>query len=385
MVLEVYFRIDTILKPYRVLALLLAGVFFLKQLKGIRISKEIKTDIFLYLIIVYGIGISLFQMIINPFSMGRFFNDLFQAVLYLVVFFIFKNSAFSLKELINIFKFLFVGIIINCFYVLYNFYFLGDYSRQSGFMDNPNYLSLSIIIALVFLAINPKIDQKGNAPIFYFMIPVLAIAFIIAGSRTGIILMLVLGIMLFFFASLRSKLLLILGGVLLTTILGLQQISSPNVSFNGPLVLVNRINSTDLEDEPRFPLWKGVMKASQESYFMGLGIGQFKARFPEYYRNEANYVIYRMVIFGYHLSPHSDYFAILVSYGIIGLLLYLTFLYLSFRKNLSNIQATISTERKRFFQFQLLILVSLLLFGLVAENFNSAIFWFLLSYSTKAV
>ncbi|NND34357.1 MAG: hypothetical protein HKN76_17365, partial [Saprospiraceae bacterium] len=94
-------------------------------------------------------------------------------------------------------------------------------------------------------------------------------------------------------------------------------------------------------------------------------------------------LIRRVLSRGYFLSPHSDYLALLVTYGIVGLILYLIFLTNSFRHIIAQLRQAYTKSQINYFQFSLITLTSIALFGIAAENFNSALYWIILSLCTK--
>lgn len=382
-ILEVFFGIDTIFKPYRTMALLLIGVYAIKSLKGIQVSSEIRQDVFLYAVLIYGIIISWVQMIFTNFSLGKFYNDLFQMSLYLAVFFILKNSNFSRTQLLTIFKSLVAGISLNAFYVLYNFYVLKNYARQAGFMDNPNYLAFSVLVGLIYFLIYFNHRYRLLRIAHIFIILSLLAVFVVAGSRTAFFIFALAAIFILFFQPLKRRILLLLVFIAL----GVVVIRSSFVQNNlqSPLVLVNRINNANLPENIRIPVWEGIIRASVETNFTGLGIGQFKARFGEFYKEDATEGIYNMVMFGYHLTAHSDYFAILITYGIVGLICYLSFLLLAFRNTIQRLRIATDKSTRRFAQLQLLLLLSVMLFGLTHDSFSSPMYWFLLAFSSKMI
>jgi O-antigen ligase len=112
---------------------------------------------------------------------------------------------------------------------------------------------------------------------------------------------------------------------------------------------------------------------------LGLGVGQFKGRFQEFYQEENHILIRRIIERNYFLSPHSDYMAILIIYGVVGLVFYLLFLLFTGRKIVFFIRNSISVQQKIHYQTSLLIFMILVMFGTTSESFNSALFWILLS------
>jgi len=380
-ILDKWFGIDTILKPYRFLAILVILVFSFKafQRKKLRIQIDFRQDLFLYLIFAYGIFISLFYMITTPFSLGKFYNDLFQLVIYLGVFFVIKNSNLSQRQLYQILYSLLLGVCLNSVYVFYNFYTLADYTRPKGFMDNPNFLALSVAVAIIVMV--KKLDEiKGwTRWAISLLLPFMLYIFVISGSRTASIVLLASALLMLLFLSFRAKVLFIVATIGFTSFV----LSSRKIA--GPNILLERIQERDASEDPRIYLWKGVIRASEKTNYIGLGIGQFEARFPSLYQDENHYQIREAVQFGYYLSTHSDYFAILITYGILGLTLFFLFLFYSAHKIIYALLFHRQTAKSNFFELQLILLAALAIFGIASENFGSALYWLLLSFSTKSI
>ena len=150
-----------------------------------------------------------------------------------------------------------------------------------------------------------------------------------------------------------------------------------------PLIVFNRLERGVNEENIRITLWKGVIEASSQTHFIGLGIGQFKARFAEFFRDSANQDVYEMVTFGYYMTAHSDYFTVLIVYGIVGLICYLSYLFVAARKRFYQLQLPASPDLRRFQHLQVLLLLSVVVFGFAHESFTSGIYWFTLTFATK--
>lgn len=383
-VLEFFFGIDTVFKPYRVLAILIILVYTAKAAKNFSIGRDIQEDLFLYAVIAYGLFITLFQMVASPFSIGKFFNDIFQLGLYLGVFFVIKNCDFSMSQFKKIFRSLTIGITLNAVYAYYNFFVLKEFERQSGFMDNPNYFAFSLLAGLTFLLLYFRQKKLLDQAIVLAAMGLLATVFIVAGSRTCLFIFLLISVYIFLVQPLRQK--IIIGFfVLVIAITGAIRTNIIENSFNGPFVLFDRLDQSKLTGDVRLDLWKGIVQISSDTYFVGLGIGQFKTRFSEFFRQERSEKIYRMVLFGYFLTPHSDYFAILIEYGIIGLIAYGIFLFLSLRKGVLQFLSSRTRQQQKLHQLKFAMLIALLLFGISHDNFGSAIYWFLIAYATKTI
>lgn len=386
LILEVWFGIDTIFKPFRVTNLLIIGVFAVQVARtGLNIRKDIREDVFLYGVFLYGLVISLITMMTSPFNLGYFINDLFQSGLYILAFFIFKSLDLDTRQMLRIFQAFMAGLIVNSVYMFYSFVVLKQYGRDSGFMDNPNYVSLGLVTLLSYFLL--RLDwvrrfwlQLAYTAIIFFLVYV----FIITGSRTGLILLILASVLIFAFVSFWKKLGLMLSvlalGILLTPRL------SSYVELGGPLVLVNRvISKLDAEEEDvRFFIWRGIINAMEERGYAGMGIGQFKANFSHFFNEASHSLIVRIVDRGYFLSPHNDYLAILTDYGIVGLACYLIFLGLSFSKQFSLRRMSVSSSQSRFLlTFSFILLSFIIVFGMAAENFQNQLFWFLLMFATK--
>ncbi|MEL6971369.1 MAG: O-antigen ligase family protein [Bacteroidota bacterium] len=381
LVLEIFFGIDTIFKPYRVVCLVLIGLYGIRVIRdgGLKLSRDFKEDSYLYLVFVYGILISFYNMIVAEFSLGKFYNEVFQTGLYFSVFVIVKSLPMTREELQKLQQFLFLGLVVNGLYVFLSRYVFLTLGRQSGFFDNPNYLSLGMIYALGYIAVNLERGKYYEKLLHLFLIVVCGMTFLIAGSRTGAIVMAAVVLLILSFQSLRS---ILIGVAMLAVLSPFFFLGSDSSGSRTNTILEERLQDRDITDDPRFPIWEGVIRASQQTYFIGLGLGQFEARFPEFYREENNLLIYEILSFGYHLSPHSDYMAVLITYGIIGLVFFLMFLFYSVRKILRQLWT--NTDRY-IYRLQLLGIVTIIIFGVAAENFVSGLYWMILTLSTKSI
>lgn len=380
-VLEVFFDVDTIFKPYRVTLLLIIAAFGLKAVRRWTPNGQIRNDIFLYLIFILGLLITAFRMISVPFNMPYFINDAFQISLYLALFLVIRHVSMNARTIRNVFFWLALGASVNGLYAFYNFYILQKFERSNGFMDNPNYFGLSLVVVLLFI-VNWRLEISGlrNKVLATIMFIIVAYVLIISGSRTGLFVFIMGVLGNFYFSRLKEKrslIKIIAVGALLLVIGGYNFLKT-----TGPLVVFNRIQTSEREDN-RIPIWKGVLRASESTYFMGMGIGQFKANFNKFYQDETNELLRRVLQRNYFLSPHSDYLSILVVYGVLGLASYLAFVFASLKELWFRLRLAAGDFNRLHYQFSFLIFLVLTLFGLTHENFFSPLFWVLLSLSTK--
>ena len=385
LILEIWWGIDTIFKPFRIISLVIIASFGLQTLrKGLRLPSDFQRDIFLYAVFIYGVLISLIRLISGIFHLGLFYNDLFQTSLYVTTFFIFKAMLFSTKKKLKILKFLVTGVIFNALYIGYTFVFQGLYERGTGFADNPNYVALGLIVAITYFALKLNNNKGLKFKMLYgILILLLIYIFITAGSRTGLVMLIVANFFIFIYSSFRVKLTLLFASTFIVLLL-----FSKQVSLGGPLILIQRLshNLDKTSEDVRFIVWKGALRTLENESYMGIGIGQFKAKFPQYFGEEPNKLILEIVNRGFYLSTHNDYLAILTDYGLPGLLFYLIFLFLCFRAILKRVIYPTEDEEERFLaRYNFIIFTCLIIFGMAAENFQNQLYWFLLMFATNSI
>lgn len=384
LVLEVLFGIDTIFKPFRVISILIIAVYGIKILRqGLYLDMRNKADWFLYGVFVYGIIISLFRMIGGIFNMGLFMNDLFQSGLYLATFFIYKSISLSKKQALKIMYFFVAGLLVNSGYSFFEFLF--RYDRQAGFTDNPNYVAFGLVAGTTFLLLKTNYKNK----LFYQLIITIFILFMIymfgiAGSRTGLVMFIVANIFVIFFANIRRKIIIFFISLFIGVFLFSNQLTTNTIGFRVPLIqrVVNNIKTG--ERDVRFTVWEGVFRVLEDRGYAGMGIGQYKANFPQYYSDVPDKLILEIVNRGYFLSTHNDYLAILTDYGLPSLILYLAFLFFTLIKGIHKLNYASGEDNDRVLsQFNFTFFVCIIIFGLAAENFQHQLYWFFLMFTTK--
>ena len=388
LILEMWFGIETIFKPFRIISLAIVAVFLLQVIRnGFSFKIKYPYDLWLLLAFGYGVIISAFRIISGVFNLGLFYNDLLQTGLHLTVFFVFKSADFNRNDILLVFKFFIAGVFINALVIFNDFFLGGFHGRQTGFTDNPNYVSLALVAVMTYLLLNIEKFKGGLVKILAIIsIPFLLYIFIITGSRAGLALFIASLLMIFIFAGIRKKIFLVFIAGLITLMLLPQQLDK--IRLGGPLILFVRVadNIGSDENDVRFAVWRGVFRALEENGYMGMGIGQFKAKFPRYYQEEPQKLIHEIVNRNYFLSTHNDYLAMLTDYGIPSLIFYLLFLLASVKAVFKNVWMTKeSVNQIALAKYSFIILVCIVIFGMAAENFQHQLYWFLLMISTKIV
>jgi len=384
---EVMFDIDTIFKPFRIIGLSILSVYGIKVLKeGLHLNVYERNDLFYYCAILYGIIISCIRIMEGPFNINLFYNDLFLISLNVLIFFIFKNTKFIIEEFHSIIWYLIAGIIANGLYIFYSFNFLGVVSRQSGFSDNPNYTALGTAMAITFLLLKSNFLKTWWKQFLLVIISlILLYVFMITGSRTGLIILIVSLFLVFIFASIYRKILVVFFGILAGVIFMPSYID--NDALENSLVLVKRINSKMDQEEVdvRFVIWDGVFRMLENEGYWGMGIGQYKDKFDSYFTSESHLYIVQIVERGYFLSTHNEYLAILTDFGLPALVLYLAFLGFHLLKRLKNQGGHSNQSELSLFisQYQLLLICCLIIFNMASENLPNPLYNFLLMVGTK--
>lgn len=384
-ILDVFFQVKTVIKPFRLFLLLAIGFYGIKVLSHGISNLNYREDVTLYLVFLYGLFISTIRMITPEFSMKLFKNDIFQITLYLVAFFILKNIRLTHRQAVNILWFLVIGIAINCFYLFNSFYFMGNYAREGGFMDNPNQVALSIVLAVAFVIYRTSVTQKLFLRLIYIgLVLFLLFVFPVTGSRTGLVILLLTGLLLFIFASYRTKFLTLISSLALVFFFSARNMDNFNVGAS--FVLTNRVIKKASSDEKdvRFVIWDGAIRKAEETWFTGIGIGQFKAQFARIFQTSYHETVLQVVDRRAFLSAHSDYIALLVIYGIVGLFLYLVYLFNLIMRLIRQIRFAESEEEQRFYQFGMMTVAALATFGLTAENFLNPLYWILLAVCSSS-
>lgn len=379
-IFEVFLGLETIFKPYRIIALLVIFLFGLRTFYRWDSNKDLSRDMFFYFIFIYGLILSLVRVMVSQFHTGYFFNDLIQLGIYLAIFIIIHQLDLTRNQIIKIFTFLCAGIITNAAYIFYSFFISRKFVREAGMMDNPNYLAFAVVLVILFL-INRGAKGIFGRLVWIALLLFLGYILVISGSRMALIVLVICSLGYLAFSRFREKMALII--IVTFFCVGILYVNSINVLERGPLFLLNRLKVEKTTGDVRFDVWSGAMDASAKSNFLGLGIGQFKARFHEFFHDENNELIQRMLSRGYYLAPHSDYVALLVTYGVPGLLAYLLFIFLVARKLLFKFWVSQKPDEKSYFKQIFLFFLAVCLFGLGADNFLSPVYWIVLTLSSK--
>ena len=253
-ILKFFFGIDTILKPYRVVALLLVFLAaFTITSKKIKLNADFKQDLFLYLLFVYAIFITLFRMAFDKFDLSWFINDTFQFTIYLSIFVVIKFLDINVRQWYILIWSLVLGITVNAISPFNTYYIVGEFFRDPGFMDNPNYMALGLVIAISFLIMQLEVGANlFRKAIIGFVIVFLVLVFLGAGSRTAVFIMAATITVMFVFGTGRTA-------ILVTGILAFfYYVNTGSVEDDlgaaKNATTIQRMRTLDTGDDPRVPL-----------------------------------------------------------------------------------------------------------------------------------
>ena len=95
-------------------------------------------------------------------------------------------------------------------------------------------------------------------------------------------------------------------------------------------MISERLNALDTKEDIRFDLWDIGLKMNHDNYYLGVGIGQAKYLSAQYFTESTNFYLRfryndRQEVSG--LQLHNMYLQFFTEYSIVGLLLYIIFLY----------------------------------------------------------
>jgi putative inorganic carbon (hco3(-)) transporter len=215
-----------------------------------------------------------------------------------------------------------------------------DATVNNGFLGDANdfALALNIIIPLVYFLVYLKNQSKLK----FILIPILGInvlGVILTYSRGGFI---TLATLFFSFAIMSKRKLLTISVFII--ILALVVIIVPS-DYSARLKTITAYN-TDESSQGRLAAWKAGLKMMIAHPLVGTGVGVFSDTYPKYMPEDAVDTHYRVA--------HNGYIHIAGELGLLGLLLYVSIIYLTIRDNLT-LQKTVALADKTI---QPLILIS---------------------------
>ena len=222
------------------------------------------------LIFIYGLVIGLLRIGIGKGDLSYLTNGSLHFILGLITVYLFSNiSSYNLSYKIG--NYLLIGILISSIFGFYH-YFSGDYqfSRIRGFFNNPNHLAFAINFITPFIIF--KIKNKNRKIINVTLIVFFTLIVILTGSRSGLIIQVC---SLFLFLILFNNKISNLIRAIFAGVIAFYFILFPLININSDIFY--RFEKSSYETASgRFDISDAALKLGTDTYFTGVGIGQYR-------------------------------------------------------------------------------------------------------------
>lgn len=356
--LSFVFGIDTELKPYRVFLILsFIATLLNKNFKNYKVNSVIKLLLFIF---IYGLVIGLLRIGIGKGELSYLTNGASHFLLGLMIVYLFSNIS-DYKLLYKIGKYLVIGVLISSLYGVYN-YFSGDYQfvRLRGFFNNPNHLAFAINFITPLLIFKHRNENRKiiNITLILFF----TIIVILTGSRTGLVIQGFSVVLLF---MLLKKNISNFVRVIFTGFLAFYFLLLPIININNNIF--SRFDKSSYETASgRLDITDAALKLGTDTYFTGVGIGQYRYYHLDYISSTAYHTVLE-----HKLSTHSHFLDLLVNFGFISFLFFIIiliiFLRVIYRKRANDT-----------YKYALIILFILIISSLSQEMLIFPLFWIVL-------
>lgn len=391
-ILFVLYDITTIFKPYRVLGLIIIVIVFFNTGTFILSPKERHDRYLIWFVLFWGLLTFLYILFGLNINIDGFLNLFIQISLNLAIFLALKQIRLSHYDLMTVLKFYTWGILVNAIVMITEYYFVSNEERVSGFMDNPNSgstaISVSILFIILLLRKNNFSPFRLSSWFYVTLILILTLAVFAAGSRTGIVLLIVgsilyMGFMVTVKSFTRLTILVILGYASFTVYSNWNKKLVESVTRK---LGTNRffIKIAENEEDIRVFLWKGGVDAFVDSNFMGIGLAQFSSNMDNFKKYMSpylpQYVRKREIQHEGGLGLHNMYMDILVEGGVISLALLLIYFY---RIIVLRVKSLRQANYKDVDSLLLSIVIILLLTSFTGDGLLSGAFWFSIFITSK--
>jgi O-antigen ligase len=260
------------------------------------------------------------SFLISPFksSSGYSLSNNLTLVVFYFLAVSFLNNREKLDYLINLW--IFTGVCVSIYAILF---------QENGIMasfGNPNLFASFLVSILPFSLMKFYQTEKEGRHLYLLCLFIFSAALFLTKSRAGIGAG-IISLLFFSFWTMSEKkrinfkkaipLLLIFASVTVTGILFYKEI----VTF--------------LDMKSRFYIWQGTLKMIKERLFFGWGIGNFAVFFPKFSPPQLSQIYPDQFV----NNAHNEFLTITAELGILGLAIFLWFLFKIFllaKKNLGN-------------------------------------------------
>lgn len=343
--------VDTILKPYRVFIILYVVIIFFKR-KSPKINKYFLSFSVVFL---YGLFIALFRLILGDGNLTYLINGSIHFMFGLIIFYSYNNfiQYGKVKELVPYFL---IGVFLSTTFGYYDFFSSGLF-RLRGFFNNPNHLAF----ALNFASLIPvsKLIKSKSRIIDVLLLVFFSVTIVLSGSRTGLFIHFILILYLILYLPIIKKIIFFLM-ILITSVF----ISKPDV---GDLNVLNRYKKENYKDgSGRNDIRKAALKLGKDSYFLGVGIQQYRFYHLSYLENASS-----SPLSDYELGTHNHFLDLLVNFGFFSFGLFFIILF--------KVTIKLLKLNRHDRSFALLVLFLLMVVCMSQEMFVFPLFWLLIA------
>lgn len=311
------------LVSYTLLVFIVIIIFNLNRL--LHFFSEVKSTIFfkiLLLLYLFILLISLFNFVPYTKYSASFLRQLpVLIIIFFVLFYFISNSILDIKTIL---KYYLLGI-----FVIAILYFTGvgvtffDQGRKSVLGINPNQIAtaMNLSILFIFTMIYYYSDNKTMKLILLLFIPPILVISIASGSRGGVISTL-LSILTFFYLKNSKKIFNfnfknIIAAVSIVFIFGL-------IFISDPIINERFFDSEEQVNQDRNIIWENAFSIVSEDLILGVGVFQYEAQMIK--------------LMGRYKAVHNEYLSILLYSGLIGLSLFLYFIFLAIKSAISILE-----------------------------------------------
>ncbi len=374
--LKYLYGIDTVFKPYRIagLGLLLLGFFKDWEKKPFFVFPPDKVlALFLgygvvYTLILYGLG--------KEVSLGQFINSMLQITFLFLIHLTVKRIDISYRLVPKLIAVMSAGISLNAAVIALDFYFFHLSSREKGLSDNSNYAAFGMAVAASFFIW--KIIQNRyrlwsfKTWLYSALVAFLFMAVLATGSRTGFLLFVICAfVLILVFPSADKRLRLL---PYLAVVFAILLSSSSFREMIGSTTTFNRLQHAT--EDVRVPLAKAGLEAIWYSKFMGIGVAQMmdQKNFKKFMAPVDMRLVRAIEKRNKGLGLHNMYLELTVETGLLGISLFLFYLYRVLAYQWRMLRTSVYRE---IHELLFVLFLAAILMALTGKGILGALFWFM--------
>lgn len=319
---------DSILKPYRVVAMLLVAVWGVKVVfRGRRVRVD-WYDLGFTGLFAWGLLVAMLWSTVKSVELSHTWSAFALTGLAFSVHFITKNAFLSREQLERLLLMYILGVAVSLAFGLWI-----DASsfttRLRGAYNNPNRLGFAACVALLYFIARIVLDRDATFRrlISWGILAVSSLIVILLSGSRGAIAAAAASCFALLWASARHGA-IARQGALRAIFVGALIVGGGSLvgeqlwrATGGEQVAIRYQDDSLGTLGGRYDIWRSAVNVSLDHYLIGVGMGQYK-NYHRDYANELEVVLVRKVT-QRSLGTHSDFVNLLTNFGAPCLLLYL--------------------------------------------------------------